>query len=83
MPCELEAIQDAACASGFGKVQDSTKLLQLIAQNAADWVTALSPGTDVSIEAITIRSCESGFGMEQDSVKLQQYWAQNICDTIT
>lgn len=32
MPCSLETTQANACTSGLGKVQDSTKLLQLIAQ---------------------------------------------------
>lgn len=83
MPCDLNTIQDAACESGFGKVEDSTKLLQLIAQNAADWVEVVSPGTDTSVEAISDRACTSGFGKEEDSVKLLQYWAQNVCQNIT
>jgi len=32
MPCELSTTQDELCVSGIGKVQDSTKLLQIIAQ---------------------------------------------------
>jgi len=82
MPCDLDTIQDAACESGFGKVEDSTKLLQLIAQSAANWVEAVSPGTDTSVNAISARACISGFGKQEDSVKLLQYWAQNLCSTI-
>jgi hypothetical protein len=32
MPCDLATIQDDACTSGIGKVQDKITLLQLIAQ---------------------------------------------------
>jgi len=32
MACEYEAVQEAACASGIGKLDSQVKLLQVIAQ---------------------------------------------------
>lgn len=32
MPCDLETIQEEACASGLGKLQNAVPLLQAIAQ---------------------------------------------------
>lgn len=44
MPCSLDTTQTAACLSGLGKVQDSTKLLQLIAQLTCEAAEAAGGG---------------------------------------
>lgn len=83
MPCDLETVQAAACESGFGKVESEVALLQLIAQNAAAWVAAVEPGSDISVDAIMERACTSGYAKVTDPITLYQITAQNICGLIT
>lgn len=83
MACSLTTVQEAACESGFGQVTDEIALLRLIAQNFANWLSAVSPGAEVSVEAILERACESGVGQVSDEIKLLQLTAQNLCNQIT
>ncbi len=56
MACDLATVQSAACDSGIGKLTDPTKLLQVIAQNAAAWAKANDPTLDISVSAIRARA---------------------------
>ena len=83
MACTLTATQTAACESDYGRVDDEILLLRLIAQSAATWLQAVSPGTDVSPEAVLDRACESGVGRLDDELTLLRVIAQNLCSQIT
>lgn len=56
MPCNLQETQDAACVSGIGKVVNSTKLLQIIAQltcEAAEAAVGGGGSSSYTVETFT------------------------------
>lgn len=79
MACELSVVQEEACLSGIGNVQDEIMLLRLIAQNVATWAGEVED----TPEAILERACESGIGFIQDETLLLKIIAQNLCSQIT
>lgn len=83
MPCEADAISADACLSQIGMLDNDIKLLQVTAQNMANWLLALDPAADVSPDAISQRACESGIGWEQSDVNLLRLISQNLCSMVT
>lgn len=79
MACSLETVEDNACASGIGEIEDQTRLLRISAQNMATWLAAISPGAEVTVEAIEERACESGIGKLEDQTRLLRITAANLC----
>lgn len=73
-----DEIQAAACLSEIWKTEDEIELLRLAAQSAANWVTFLAPGTDVTPAAIQARACASGIWDVSNEIELYRLWAQNI-----
>lgn len=82
MPCSLETVQASLCDSGIGDVESEMMLLRLIAQSAADWVVALTPGTEITVDAIMDRACDSGIGNLDNEIELLRVIAQNLCNNI-
>ncbi len=83
MACNSDTIAANACLSEIGRVGSEIELLQIIAQNMANWVVALSPSTLVTPDAIDSRACTSGIGWEQSEVNLLRIITQNLCGMIT
>lgn len=79
MARNIADIQAALCESGIGKVQNPVLLLQLTAQNAANWVKANSPDADISVQAIMARACESGIARVTDQQILLALIATKLC----
>ncbi len=79
MACELATVQEDACTSGIGKVQDPIMLLQIIAQLTAD-IVADTTGLAITPTAIQSRGCTSGILKIQDEIMLLQIIAQLNCD---
>ena len=77
MPCNANTILAAGRANfgGLGRI----KLLQLSAQNAANWLHAVDPSADVSVDAILHRACIAGVGCQLNKVKILQEIAENLC----
>lgn len=80
MACELTSVQEAACESGIGTVNDPVMLLQIIAQLLGDILQADSPATPITPDAIMERACESGIGKVNSPIQLEQIIAQLLCD---
>lgn len=83
MACDTDTISSNACLSEIGRLKDEIELLQVIAQNMANWLQAVSPGADVTPDAISARACASGIGWEQSEVNLYRIIAQNLCGMIS
>lgn len=83
MACSASITQTAACTSGIGKETDKILLWQLVAQATANWLVALTPGTEVTPAAIYARACTSGVAKLTDPIQLRRLIAQNLCNQIT
>lgn len=83
MACELATVQEEACTSGIGKVQDPIMLLQIIAQLTAELLVDAAPGTEITPDAILERACTSGIGKVQDEIMLLKIIAQNNCELVS